>query len=309
MAIRYKRGLNSLARRYSDQSTINMVICKYGDHLYSKGDIDLSMEQYIQTVGTIEPSYIIRKFLEAQSINHLTAYLENLHRTPHANSDHTTLLLNCYIRLKDTGDKEWHFDVETALRVCHQAGFIEQALCLAKKSNNHSWSSGILFRYLKIVLEDVKDYKSAMEYLKNLTILEAESVLKNYGRRLLRDTPRELIALLKNMCTYSDTNPVPSSPEDFIHIFIGQRNYLQSFLEFIVKINPDCSNQIYNTLIELYIYELSNPNSQNKAELETKCLNIINNKQDKYDIDHVLMLCQLNNCITGLVALYEKMGK
>lgn len=45
---------------------------------------------------------MIRKFLDAQRIHNLTAYLQTLHRQSLANADHTTLLLNCYTKLKDS---------------------------------------------------------------------------------------------------------------------------------------------------------------------------------------------------------------
>ena len=96
------------------------------------------MEQYLKTIGRLEPSYVIKRvssaepnrlkliqeshktildrsvisfisllkrkwqFLDAQRINQLTAYLQELHKQGLASEDHTTLLLNCYTKLKDT---------------------------------------------------------------------------------------------------------------------------------------------------------------------------------------------------------------
>ena len=51
----------------------------YGDHLYAKHDYDGAVAQYAATIGCLEPSYVIRKFLDAQRIHNLTAYLEALH--------------------------------------------------------------------------------------------------------------------------------------------------------------------------------------------------------------------------------------
>lgn len=59
-----------------------------------------------RTIGKLEPSYVIRKFLDAQRIHNLTAYLQALHRQSLANADHTTLLLNCYTKLKDSSKLE-----------------------------------------------------------------------------------------------------------------------------------------------------------------------------------------------------------
>lgn len=65
------------------------------------------------TIGKLEPSYVIRKFLDAQRIHNLTAYLQALHRQSLANADHTTLLLNCYTKLKDSSKLEEFIMVRT----------------------------------------------------------------------------------------------------------------------------------------------------------------------------------------------------
>lgn len=48
----------------------------------------------------VEPSYVVRLFLDARRIDNLTAFLEALHSRGEATADHTTLLLNCYTKLK-----------------------------------------------------------------------------------------------------------------------------------------------------------------------------------------------------------------
>ena len=44
---------------------------------------------------------MIRKFLDAQRMPQLASYLEALHNRGMANSEHTTLLINCYTKLKE----------------------------------------------------------------------------------------------------------------------------------------------------------------------------------------------------------------
>jgi hypothetical protein len=67
----------------------------------SKGDFDGAMQQYLQAIGHLEPSYVIRKYLDAQRIHSLTTFLQNLHQKGAASADHTTLLLNCYTKVHD----------------------------------------------------------------------------------------------------------------------------------------------------------------------------------------------------------------
>ena len=83
--------------------------------------------------------------MDAQRILDLTSYLQELHEKGLANADHTTLLLNCYTKLKDKerldqfikADKNLNFDVETAIKVCRQASYHQHALYLAKKFQQH----------------------------------------------------------------------------------------------------------------------------------------------------------------------------
>lgn len=97
-----------------------------------------------------------------------------------ANSDHTTLLLNTYTKLKDVSRldsfiktesrrnsnsadsrDELPFDLETAIRVCRQAGYYEHASYLAKKYERHE-------DYLRIQIEDAANYGDALAYLRKL---------------------------------------------------------------------------------------------------------------------------------------------
>ncbi|CAG8787311.1 21745_t:CDS:10, partial [Dentiscutata erythropus] len=190
LEILFKRNLYLLAinlahsQKYDDAG-ISDIFKRYGDHLYSKADYDSAMAQYILTIGQLEPSYIIRKFLDAQRIHNLVNYLQELHSKNLANADHTTLLLNCYTKLKDVArldqfiktDNELNFDIETAIKVCRQAGYYEHAVYLANKFGEHE-------SYLKIQIEDVKDYENALEYIRKLGSIEANRNLQKYGKIL-----------------------------------------------------------------------------------------------------------------------------
>mmetsp|Transcript_3507 Transcript_3507/g.9503 ORF Transcript_3507/g.9503 Transcript_3507/m.9503 type:complete len:1008 (+) Transcript_3507:108-3131(+) len=180
---------------------------EYGNHLYDKKDYDGAMTQYLKTIGTahspsrLEPSYVIRKFLDAQRIHNLTSYLQKLHEENLANSDHTTLLLNCYTKLKDVKklnefvqDSKLNFEIETAIRVCRQAGYHEHALFLARKHHEHNW-------YLKIMLEDLQKYSEALRYMYTLDFFECEKNLKKYGKALITAIPAETTQLLMELCT------------------------------------------------------------------------------------------------------------
>jgi hypothetical protein len=117
------------------------------------------------------------QYLDAQRIQSLAIYLQELHSRGLANSDHTTLLLNAYSKMKDVtrldafikaevhkdGVKEGElpFDLETVIRVLRQAGYFDHAVYLAKKYERHD-------DYLRIQIEDAGRYKDALEYLRKL---------------------------------------------------------------------------------------------------------------------------------------------
>lgn len=96
-------------------------------------------------------------------------YLEELHEHHKATADHTTLLLNCYAKLKDIDKLEkfikspgdLKFDLDTAISMCRQGGYYEQAACLATKHDEHEL-------VVDILIEDSKKYKDALEYIRHL---------------------------------------------------------------------------------------------------------------------------------------------
>ncbi|CAA3028221.1 vacuolar -sorting-associated 11 homolog [Olea europaea subsp. europaea] len=99
----YSVAINLVQNQQADAAATAEVLRKYGDHLYSKQNYDEAMSQYIHTIGYLEPSFVIQKFLDAQRIYNLTNYLEKLHEKGLAAKDHTTLLLNCYGKLVKLG--------------------------------------------------------------------------------------------------------------------------------------------------------------------------------------------------------------
>ncbi|KAG6889861.1 hypothetical protein C0992_003757 [Termitomyces sp. T32_za158] len=208
----YSLALNVAKTQQLDDSSVADIHRQYGDHLYQKGEYDNAMQQFVQTIGFLQPSYVIRKFLDAQRIHNLVTYLQELHSLGLANSDHTTLLLNTYTKLKDVarldsfikteskgngeeGD-ELPFDLETAIRVCRQAGYFEHASYLAKKYEKHE-------DYLRIQIEDAGNYSDALQYLRKLGPDAAESNLARYGRAMLENLPEETTKLLIDLCTSS----------------------------------------------------------------------------------------------------------
>ena len=198
LEILYSRDLYQvaiqLARNYKASAVQqNVIHRKYGDHLYQKGDYDTAMQQYLHAIDNTEPSQIIRKFLDNQRIKNLIDYLEELHEHKKATSDHTTLLLNCYAKLKDVEKLEafikqpgdLRFDLDTAIVMCRQAGYHDQAAVLARRHDEH----GLV---VDILIEDLKKYAEAVAYIQRLEPAEAYSNFMKYGTVLLEHCPTEM---------------------------------------------------------------------------------------------------------------------
>lgn len=113
--------------------------------------------------------------------------MEQLHEHHKATADHTTLLLNCYAKLKDIvklekfikqpGDLK--FDLDTAITMCRQGGYFEQAAYLATKHGEHEL-------VIDIMIEDSKDYRKALKYICQLepAVVSMLCVILFHRRRL-----------------------------------------------------------------------------------------------------------------------------
>ncbi|CAE6394788.1 unnamed protein product [Rhizoctonia solani] len=239
---RFVMALGLGKNRGVDEAGVAEIHREYGDYLYGKGDGDGAISQYIQTIGFVRPSYVIRKFLDAQRILNLVTYLQVLHSRGLANADHTTLLLNTYTKLKDVDRLDQFiksevqrpptsaqgtdapdsasslpFDLDTAIRVCRQAGYFEHAAYLAKKYTRHE-------EYLRIQVEDAENYKEALEYLRGMGEDATEGNMARYGRALLEHLPDETTNLLVELCSGAlQPKPVAALDTDFVDSPVSAR--------------------------------------------------------------------------------------
>lgn len=57
----YPLAIGLAESQSSDGSMVADVRRQYGDHLYGKNDFEGAMQQYLKTLGHVQPSYVIRK--------------------------------------------------------------------------------------------------------------------------------------------------------------------------------------------------------------------------------------------------------
>jgi vacuolar protein sorting-associated protein 11 len=57
----YIQAINLAETQKLDDDSVADIHRQFGDHLYGKSDYDGAMQQYVQTIGHLQPSYVIRK--------------------------------------------------------------------------------------------------------------------------------------------------------------------------------------------------------------------------------------------------------
>ncbi|PKI85132.1 hypothetical protein MVES_001032 [Malassezia vespertilionis] len=303
-------------------SSLTMLIAdvyrRYGDYLYAKGDFEGAVLQFIKTIGVVPPSYVVRKFLDAQRLQFLTRYLQALHTSGLANADHTTLLLNCYTKLGDTDaldrfltatDTEaLAFDVPVAISVCRRSGFIDQAAYLAKTHKCHE-------AYLSIQLRDKHNAAEAIDYLQALAPPQAEYYVQQYAHVLLNALPAETTELLIKLYTRAEWR----SPAPLFSSFVGHPTMLVHFLETLAALRWDRKvldvpstpsdaaaaptdndeTLVFHTLLELYL----------SSGAYQKALYLLQQpSQFPYVPTHAMLLCATQSFTQGLLFLYERLG-
>lgn len=301
LSLLYKKNLFDIAIRIAksqqhDTEGLSEIFRQYGDHLYNKSSYGAAVEQYIKTIGHLEPSYVIRKFLDSRHIQYLATYLQALHEKHQATADHTTLLVNCFTRLNKTvkleeffdlyNGKDITFDIEVAATVCRDTMAFDQALMITEKSKNHNI-------HIDILLNNLHSASEACSYIETLPTKDAKESLLKYGSALIEKKPKEVVSMLKKICKESG-----SRPEEFMFIFVDSPEELLDFLEDVTQSTPNCSQLVYDTLIELYLKyrEKSNNYEQNLMQ--------ILRDPKLYDQGRAMIMCRHYSFWMGLIHLF-----
>ena len=107
LEILYQRDLYVMAINFAQKAGVdaaqrNVILRKYGDYLYKKGDYDTAMQQYLKAIDNTEPSQVIRKAGSARFLE-FTADC-NSSSIPSVSITLSSILKNCMntIRLLST---------------------------------------------------------------------------------------------------------------------------------------------------------------------------------------------------------------
>lgn len=158
---------------------IAVLYRQHAEFLYQKGDFEGALDQYINTIGSLEPSHVIFRYLDAPKIPLLVKYLEK-YRQQHLDTDQRNehiddLLKSCYLKLNKVSD--------------------------ANELSEHNKS-------FESALAAVAASKSPSESLATLCSFEAEEAAKAlevHGPILVKTLPRETAGVVISLCdgTYS----------------------------------------------------------------------------------------------------------
>ena len=309
----YETAANLAKSSNCEPAFIADIYRKYGDHLYDKGNFDDSIAQYVRTVGKVEPSYVIRKFLDPPRVKNLTAYLETLHHVGFYKDawnveqqklevysdpnklviptyDHTTLLLTCYAKLKDEekinqllSNPEAKIDVDAALQVLKETGRLDPALRLAKEKSKISW-------FVKTLLE-LSDYQtihhaqSALSFIRDTNNVQ---LFKEFGGNIL-----SLILDAGIDCVKYWIEKGITTVEDMVDCFADYPEALESLCRHAISLDQEIPWIVY--------FELCLTHRHFDAALE-----VLHHPRVNLDSNEALSTLRRFNFRKGELLFYEK---
>lgn len=303
----FKKNLFDLAVGLAKRSPIGAeylpeIHTKYGDYLYKSGDFENSVQQYMETVGSLEPSYVIKKFLDGSRIKELCSYLEILHTKGKASAQHTTILLNCYTKMgardkiENFIDQNLDCELDVAVQVLRASNFSSEACRLCEKHNMHE-------QLLSILIEEREDYVSALKVIEDLDPRFAERYLEKYGKLLLEKCPDETMGLLVRLITVENGDVVPIDAGRLMKMFVGDANHCTRFVEIALK--ADNKNLVLrDIMLELRLRQWM-LRSENSPDMSAEIISLIGNNF----LEQALQLCQMFDFAPGIIDIYTKLEK
>ena len=127
-----------------------------GDKELEKAKYEEAMHHYKNTIGFLEPSYVLQKFIEKGQVTFNIDYLIALHERNRADEYHIQLLVNCLLEKKKFEElKKWFTELESkestfaelAIEACLDYGETELAKELARESKRTD-------DYVRIVIDN-----------------------------------------------------------------------------------------------------------------------------------------------------------
>eukprot|EP00796_Vickermania_ingenoplastis_P009711 gene9711-6807_t len=185
---------------------LSIVSKLYGDHLYNKGYFSRAMNQYIDTIGFQEPSYIIMKYMKSKLLEDLSEYLEKdlvsyisqQAATTTVVSHHLQLLLHCSLKQGESGRKRVEtfiqqnrcaLDSNSTISALREGGAYNTAQKVEKQYNLHA-------DFVQTTLLELHDPEGAITYLYTLDFEDMIDVILLCGKEIMAMAPNGVTAIL-----------------------------------------------------------------------------------------------------------------
>lgn len=226
-------ALNLASQNGLDEQTLLRIYRLFGDHLYGKGDYDGSIDKYIQCLLLYSKEAskgddadednlddfiisVVMGFKQVSNIQNMTSFLTELHRLGLADSDHVTLLVCCYCKLKMTKEIDQFIDEiesegesqrEKKSRLDYESLNYSLFINLFKECGYYHQVTQLLLKLnrphtiVDIQLNDLGQHEECITYIRSLPIDELLRILIDFLEALLRYKPMETTELLINVFT------------------------------------------------------------------------------------------------------------
>jgi hypothetical protein len=291
---------------------------RYAEHLYRKGDFSSSMDQYILTIGSLESSHVIFRFLDAPKIPLVVKYLEALRAQGLSSAVHDELLRTCYLKLNDP---------ESAGKIIVRSSSSINGVSFPLNPDGTAAPSVPISRNIH-ASDDPSEMLSA---ICSLEAPEAAEALVTHGSLLARSLPRETAGVVIALCdgSYSPTAladaaagrpSVTDSQRDdaykypislFSNAFQENPKLLRLILSHCRRNNCALTPMLRRTLLELTLDEWSAAKRTGDSHIErTRHMEAMMMLSDHHDMGdyEALVIVQAAEFSDGEILLYEKLN-
>ncbi|KAF1765507.1 hypothetical protein GCK72_005459 [Caenorhabditis remanei] len=294
------------------------IHAKYGNYLYGKGDYENAIQQYKETIGMLEPSYVMKRYLDSSKIKELCIYLECLHDAKKDNEHQTKILMNAYAK---QGEKKKLMEfvnkitdgsrtarMRDVFEILLKWNYLPEASLLATKFQMHEDA-------LSVIIHHMHKYTMGVTYISKMPVENVIEMTGKFGRELLLHARDDLMHML-----WEKIRENTDSRNNFMRlfdIFMGDMDATQVFLSYVLNQTNGKEQDNFILLIIEYHMRTFKAKEWTEEQLNEDIYRHINKRNEEtvlqmaqlFDctpvIDHILMRCHKSR---ELMMYHQKKG-